>query len=186
MWIIRLALKRPYTFVVAALLLLLVTPFVLIRTPTDVLPEINIPVVSIIWNFTGLSAKDIEHIESTSYDGIRIIKVFFQPSVTISTAVAQITAVSQTILRQLPPGTTPPLIIQYSASDVPVLQYGVGGDGISEQQAADIALNQLRVGLITVPGIAIPYPYGGKQRHVSIDLDLRKLQEKNLTQSDVT
>ncbi len=205
MWIIRLALKRPYTFVVAALLLLLVTPFVLLRTPTDVLPEINIPVVSIIWNFTGLSAKDIEqrmvyteervltttvndiqHIESTSYDGIGIIKVFFQPTVTISTAVAQITAVSQTILRQLPPGTTPPLIIQYSASDVPVLQYGVGGDGISEQQAADIALNQLRVGLITVPGIAIPYPYGGKQRLVSIDLDLRKLQEKNLTQSDVT
>src|SRR5437773_3222363 len=205
MWIIRLALSRPYTFVVAALLLLLVTPFVLVRTPTDVLPEINIPVVSIIWNFTGLSAKDIEqrmvyteervltttvndiqHIESTSYDGIGIIKVFFQPTVTISTAVAQITAVSQTILRQLPPGTTPPLIIQYSASDVPVLQYGVGGDGISEQQAADIALNQLRVGLITVPGIAIPYPYGGKQRLVSIDLDLRKLQEKNLTQSDVT
>src|SRR5437764_2110166 len=205
MWIIRLALNRPYTFVVAALLLLLVTPFVLIRTPTDVLPEINIPVVSIIWNFTGLSAKDIEqrmvyteervltttvndiqHIESTSYDGIGIIKVFFQPTVTISTAVAQITAISQTILRQLPPGTTPPLIIQYSASDVPVLQYGVGGNGISEQQAADIALNQLRVGLITVPGIAIPYPYGGKQRLVSIDLDLRKLQEKNLTQSDVT
>ena len=128
MWIIRLALSRPYTFVVAALLLLLVTPFVLLRTPTDVLPEINIPVVSIIWNFTGLSAKDIEqrmvyteervltttvndiqHIESNSYDGIGIIKVFFQPGVTISTAVAQITAVSQTILRQLPPGTTPPL-----------------------------------------------------------------------------
>src|SRR5256885_449489 len=132
------------------------------------------------------TVNDIQHIESTSYDGIGIIKVFFQPTVTISTAVAQITAVSQTILRQLPPGTTPPLIIQYSASDVPVLQYGVGGDGISEQQAADIALNQLRVGLITVPGIAIPYPYGGKQRLVSIDLDLRKLQEKNLTQSDVT
>ena len=154
MWIIRLALKRPYTFVVAALLLLLVTPFVLMRTPTDVLPSINIPVVSIIWNFNGLSAHDIEqrmvyteervltttvndiqHIESNSYDGIGIIKVFFQPGVTISTAVAQITAVSQTILRQLPPGTTPPLIIQYSASDVPVLQYGVGGDGISKERA---------------------------------------------------
>src|SRR5438132_5541411 len=205
MWIIRLALNRPYTFVVTALLLLLVTPFVLIKTPTDIFPSINIPVVSIIWSYNGLSAREIEqriiytqeraltttvnnieHIESTSYDGIGIIKVFFQPGVTISTAVAQITAVSQTILRQLPPGTTPPLIIQYSASDVPVLQYGVGGDGISEQQAADIALNQLRVGLITVPGIAIPYPYGGKQRLVSIDLDLRKLQEKNLTQSDVT
>jgi len=204
MWIIRLALKRPYTFVVAALLLLLVTPFVLLRTPTDVLPEINIPVVSIIWSFNGLSAhdieqrmvyteervltttvNDIEHIESTSYDSVGVIKVFFQPGVTISQAVAQITAVSQTILRQLPPGTTPPLIIQYNASNVPVLQYGVGGEGISEQQAFDIALNQLRVGLITVPGIAIPFPYGGKQRLVSIDLDLRKLQEKNLTQTDV-
>ena len=205
MWIIRLALKRPYTFVVAALLLLLVTPFVLMRTPTDVLPSINIPVVSIIWSFTGLSAhdieqrmvyteervltttvNDIEHIESTSYDSVGVIKVFFQPGVTISTAVAQVTAISQTILRQLPTGTTPPLILQYNASNVPVLQYGVGGDGISEQQAFDIAFNQLRVGLITVPGVAIPFPYGGKQRLVSIDLDLRKLQEKNLTQTDVT
>src|SRR6476646_1096527 len=146
MWLIRLALNRPYTFVVAALLRLLVTPFVLIRTPTDVLPEINIPVVSIIWNFTGLSAKDIEQ------------RMVYTEERVLTTTVAQITAVSQTILRQLPPGTTPPLVIQYSASDVPVLQYGVGGEGISEQQAADIALNQLRVGLITVPGIAIPYP----------------------------
>src|SRR5258708_16986472 len=168
MWIIRLALNRPYTFVVAALLLLLVTPFILIRTPPDVLPEINIPVVSIIGNFTGLSAKDIEqrmvyteervltttvndiqHIESTSYDGIGIIKVFFQPTVTISTAVAQITAVSQTIFRQLPPGTTPPLIIQYSASDLPVPQYSAGAEDISEQQAAAIAPNALRVVSLT-------------------------------------
>jgi multidrug efflux pump subunit AcrB len=204
MWIIRLALKRPYTFVVAALLLLLVTPFVLIRTPTDVLPSINIPVVSIIWSFNGLSAReieqrmvyveeraltttvnDIEHIESTSYDGVGVIKVFFQPGVLIGNAVAQVTAISQTILRALPPGTTPPLIIQYNASNVPVLQYGVGGEGLSEQQAFDLALNQLRVGLITVPGVAIPYPYGGNQRVVSVDLDLRKLQEKNLTQTDV-
>src|SRR5256885_9786973 len=132
------------------------------------------------------TVNDIQHIESTSYDGIGIIKVFFQPTVTISTAVAQITAVSQTILRQLPPGTTPPLIIQYSASDVPVLQYGVGGDGISEQQAADIALNQLRVGLITVPGIAIPYPYGGKQRLVLVGFCLMKLQGKKMTPSEVS
>src|SRR6267143_509909 len=205
MWIVRLALRRPYTFVVAALLLLLMTPFVITKTPTDIFPAINIPVVSVIWSFTGLPADqiaqrlvyreeralpttvdNIEHIDSTSYDSFGVIKVFFQQGTNPSTAVAQLTAVSQTILRQLPPGTTPPLIIQYSASDVPVIQYGVGGDGISEQQAADIALNQLRVGLITVPGIAIPYPYGGKQRLVSIDLDLRKLQEKNLTQSDVT
>jgi multidrug efflux pump subunit AcrB len=205
MWIIRLALNRPYTFVVAALLLLLVTPFVLIKTPTDIFPSINIPVVSIIWNYTGLSAREIEqriiytqeraltttvnnieHIESTSYDGIGIIKLYFQPGVTISTAVAQVTAVSQTILKQLPPGSTPPLIIQYDAATVPVLQYGIGSPTLSEQQTFDVALNQIRVGLVSVPGIAIPYPFGGKQRLVSVDLDPRKLQAKNLTQTDVT
>ena len=205
MWIIRLALSRPYTFVVAALLLLLVTPFVLIKTPTDIFPSINIPVVSIIWNYTGLSAREIEqriiytqeraltttvnnieHIESTSYDSIGIIKLYFQPGVTISTAVAQVTAVSQTILKQLPPGATPPLIIQYDAATVPVLQYGIGSKTLSEQQTFDISLNQIRVGLVSVPGIAIPYPFGGKPRLVSVDLDPRKLQEKNLTQSDVT
>jgi multidrug efflux pump subunit AcrB len=205
MWIIRLALNRPYTFVVAALLLLLVTPFVLIKTPTDIFPSINIPVVSIIWNYTGLSAREIEqriiytqeraltttvnnieHIESTSYDGIGIIKLYFQPGVTISTAVAQVTAVSQTILKQLPPGSTPPLIIQYDAATVPVLQYGIGSKTLSEQQIFDVALNQIRVGLVSVPGIAIPYPFGGKQRLVSVDLDPRKLQAKNLTQADVT
>src|SRR5438067_3287589 len=205
MWIIRLALKRPYTFVVAALLLLLVTPFVLIKTPTDIFPSINIPVVSIIWSYNGLSAREIEqriiytqeraltttvnnieHIESTSYDGIGIIKLYFQPGVTISTAVAQITAVSQTILRQLPAGATPPLIIQYDAATIPVLQYGIGSNTLSEQQTFDVALNQIRVGLVSVPGIAIPYPFGGKQRLVSVDLDPRKLEEKNLTQTDVT
>jgi multidrug efflux pump subunit AcrB len=205
MWIIRLALSRPYTFVVGALLLLLVTPFVLIRTPTDIFPSINIPVVSIIWGYTGLSAQqieqriiytqeraltttvnNIEHIESTSYDGIGIIKLYFQPGVTISTAVAQVTAVSQTILRQLPAGATPPLIIQYDAATVPVLQYGIGSNTLSEQQTFDLTLNQIRVGLVSVPGIAIPYPFGGKPRLVSVDLDPRKLQEKNLTQTDVT
>src|ERR1700740_219452 len=144
MWIIRLALKRPYTFVVAALLLLLVTPFVLLRTPTDVLPNINIPVVSIIWSYTGLSAREIEqrmvyteeraltttvnnieHIESTSYDSVGVFKIFFQPGVSPDGAVAEVTAESQTILKQLPPGTTPPLIIQYNASSVPILQYGI-------------------------------------------------------------
>ena len=205
MWIIRLALNRPYTFVVAALLLLLVTPFVLIKTPTDIFPSINIPVVSIIWSYNGLSAREIEqriiytqeraltttvnnieHIESTSYDGVGIVKLYFQPGVTISTAVAQVTAVSQTILRQLPAGATPPLIIQYDAATVPVLQYGVGSTTLSEQQTFDVTLNQIRVGLVSVPGIAIPFPFGGKQRLVSVDLDPRKLQEKNLTQSDVT
>jgi multidrug efflux pump subunit AcrB len=204
MWIIRLALSRPYTFVVAALLLLLVTPFVVIRTPTDIFPSINIPVISVIWTNTGLPAdqisqrivfteeraltttvNNIEHIESTSYDSMGVIKVFFQPGVNISTAVAQLTAVSQTILKQLPPGQTPPLIIQYDASTVPILQFGVSSDKLSEQQVFDAALNQIRVGLITVPGVSIPYPFGGKQRVVSVDLDPKAIQANNIIQSDV-
>jgi multidrug efflux pump subunit AcrB len=204
MWIVRLALSRPYTFVVAALLLLLMTPFVLTKTPTDIFPAINIPVVSVIWSYTGLPADqiaqrlvfseeraltttvdNIEHIESTSYDSFGVIKVFFQQGVNPSTAVAQLTAVSQTILKQLPPGTTPPLIIQYSASTVSILQFGISSTKLSEQQVFDIALNQIRVGLISVPGVSIPYPYGGKQRVVSVDLDLKALEANNLVESDV-
>jgi multidrug efflux pump subunit AcrB len=204
MWIIRLALKRPYTFVVAALLLLLVTPFVLMRTPTDIFPAINIPVVSVIWSYTGLPAdqiaqrmvytqeraltttvNNIEHIESTSYDSIGVIKVFFQPGTQISNAVAQLTAVSQTILRQLPPGTTPPLILQYDASTVPILQFAISSTKLSEQAVFDIALNQVRVGLVSVPGVAIPYPYGGKQRVVSVDLDPKAIEANDILQSDV-
>jgi multidrug efflux pump subunit AcrB len=204
MWIVRLALRRPYTFVVAALLLLLMTPFVLTKTPTDIFPAINIPVVSVIWSYTGLPADqiaqrlvyseeraltttvdNIEHIESTSYDSFGVIKVFFQQGTNPSTAVAQLTAVSQTILRQLPPGTTPPLIIQYSASTVSILQFGISSPKLSEQQVFDIALNQIRVGLISVPGVSIPYPYGGKQRVVSVDLDLKALEANNLVESDV-
>src|SRR5579864_2803303 len=164
MWIIRLALSRPYTFVVAALLLLLITPFVLLRTPTDIFPAINIPVVSVVWQYTGLTARDIEqrmvyteeraltttvnniqHIESTSYDGVGVVKIFFQPGVSPDGAVAEVTAESQTILKQLPPGTTPPLIIQYNASTVPILQYGVSSKTLSEQQIYDISLNTIRV-----------------------------------------
>jgi multidrug efflux pump subunit AcrB len=204
MWIVRLALRRPYTFVVAALLLLLMTPFVLTRTPTDIFPAIKIPVVSVIWGYTGLPAdqiaqrmvfteeraltttvNNVEHIESTSYDSTGVIKVFFQPGVNISTAVAQLTAVSQTILKQLPPGTTPPLIIQYDASTVPILQFGISSNKLSEQQVFDIAMNQIRVGLVSVPGISIPYPYGGKQRVVSVDLDPKAIEANNIVQSDV-
>src|SRR3989441_1423308 len=204
MWIVRLALRRPYTFVVAALLLLLLTPFVLLRTPTDIFPSINIPVVSVIWSYTGLSAKEveqrmvytheraltttvnnIEHIESTSYDGVGVIKVFFQPGTSPEAAVAQVTAVSQTILRQLPPGTTPPLIIQYSASSVPILQYGISSTTLSEEQTFDLAMNTIRVGLISVPGVGIPYPYGGKQRVISVDLDPKALKAQNLSPQEV-
>jgi multidrug efflux pump subunit AcrB len=204
MWIVHLALRRPYTFVVAALLLLLLTPFVLLRTPTDIFPSINIPVVSVIWGYTGLSAKDIEqrmvytderaltttvnniqHIESTSYDGVGVIKVFFQPGVSPDGAVAQIAAESQTILKQLPPGTTPPLIIQYNASTVPILQYGISSKTLSEQQIFDVAMNTIRVGLISVPGVGVPYPFGGKQRVVQVDLNPKALKAQNLSQQEV-
>jgi len=204
MWIVHLALRRPYTFVVAALLLLLLTPFILLRTPTDIFPAINIPVVSAVWQYTGLTAKDIEqrlvyteeraltttvnniqHIESTSYDGVGVVKIFFQPGVSPDGAVAEVTAESQTILKQLPPGTTPPLIIQYNASTVPILQYGISSPTLSEQQTFDVALNTIRVGLISVPGVGIPYPYGGKQRVVSVDLDPKALEAQNISQKDV-
>ncbi len=204
MWIVRLALRRPYTFVVVALLLLLLTPFILLQTPTDIFPAINIPVVSIVWNYTGLSAlemeqrivyneeraltttvNNIEHIESSSYNGIGIIKVFFRTGTSVDAGVAQITAISQTVLRALPPGTTPPLIIQYNASTVPILQYGVSSKSLSEQEVFDAAVNQIRVGLITVQGAAIPWPYGGKQRLISVDLDLKALQSQNLSPVDV-
>src|SRR6266481_3977817 len=167
MWIVLLALRRPYTFIVMAMLLILLGPFVLLRTPTDIFPVINIPVVSIIWQFTGLSAdqieqrmvyvheraltttvNNIEHIESNSYDGVGVIKVFFQQGTSPVQGVAQITAVSQTILKQLPPGTTPPQILQYSASTVPILQYGISSTSLSESEIYDITLNQVRVGLI--------------------------------------
>jgi multidrug efflux pump subunit AcrB len=204
MWIVNLALRRPYTFVVAALLLLLASPFVLLRTPTDIFPSINIPVVSIVWQYTGLSAQDIEqrmiytteramtttvdnieHIESSSYDGVGVIKLFLQPGASVENGVAQVTAEAQTVLKQLPPGTTPPLVISYSASSVPILQYGISSPKLSEQEIADLALNQIRVGLISVPGVAVPFPFGGKQRVVSVNVDLPALQAKNLSPQDV-
>ncbi|MDB6017392.1 MAG: cation/multidrug efflux pump [Pedosphaera sp.] len=204
MWIVRLALRRPYTFIVASLLLLLMSPMVLLRTATDVFPNINIPVVSIIWAYQGLSAQeieqrivliheralsatvnDIEHIESQSLSGIGIIKIFFQPGVSVDAAVAQATAVSQTVLRQMPPGITPPLVIRYSASSVPILQLGLSSSKLSEQELYDYALNNVRVGLATVGGASIPFPYGGKVRQIMVDLNMRALQAKNLSPIDV-
>jgi CzcA family heavy metal efflux pump len=204
MWIVRLALRRPYTFVVMSILLLILGPVSILRTPTDIFPNIDIPVVSVIWNYTGLSPEemsnriifqyervltttvnDIEHIESQSLNGIGIVKIFFHPGVQIGNAVAQVTAVSQTLLRQLPPGTTPPLVIQYNASSVPILQLALSGQGLSEQQLGDIGLNFVRTSLVSVPGAAIPYPYGGKQRQVQVDLDTNALQAKGLSPNDV-
>jgi multidrug efflux pump subunit AcrB len=204
MWIVRLALNRPYTFVVAALLLVLMTPLILWRTPTDIFPAINIPVISIVWNYVGLDSQqfeqrltyvnervlsvtvnNIEHTESTTYNGIAVIKVFLQPGASVDAAVAQITAVAQTVLRQMPPGTTPPLIIQYNASTVPILQYSFSSPKMSEQALFDVTANLVRVGLSSTRGAMIPYPYGGKQRVVEVDLNLPALKAKNLLPQDV-
>jgi multidrug efflux pump subunit AcrB len=204
MWIVRLALRRPYTFVVFAILLLILGPLSVLSTPTDIFPNINIPVVSIVWNYTGFSpsdmasrivtitertltttVNDIEHIESQSLNGVAVVKVYFQPTVQIANAVAQLTAVSQTSLRQLPLGTTPPLIIQFNASSVPILQLGLSGQGLTEQQLNDFGLNFIRTQLATVEGAQIPYPYGGKQRQVQIDINTQALQAKGLSPSDV-
>ena len=204
MWIVRLALRRPYTFVVASLVLLLLTPFVLRRTPTDIFPSINIPVVSIVWQYAGLDAQDIEqrmnytlerpltttvndieHTESSAYNGIGVIKVFFREGTSVDAGVAQVTAISQTVIRSMPPGTTPPLIIRYSASTVPILQYSISSPKLSEQEVFDVAANQLRPGLSIVQGASMPWPYGGKSRIVSVDLDLPALKAKNLAPMDV-
>ncbi len=204
MWIVRLALRRPYTFVVAALVLLLLTPFVLIRTPTDIFPDINIPVVSVVWVYNGLSAReveeriiynhermistlvnDIEHTESTAYNGAGVIKVFLQPGASVSDAVGQIAASGQTALRFLPPGVTPPFVIRYNASSVPILQYSLASHKFSEQELQDMAMNRIKIGLSTVRGASVPYPYGGKARVVAVDLDLPALQAKNLAPQDV-
>jgi len=204
MWIVKLALRRPYTFVVMAILILVMGAVAIFRTPTDIFPDINIPVVSIIWNYNGLVPKDmsdrivsvternmttivdnIEHVESQSLYGIAVVKVFLQPNASLDRAIAQITASSQTQLRQLPAGTTPPLIIAYSASSVPVLQLALSGKGLSEQQLNDYGLNFIRTQLITIPGTAVPYPYGGKQRQVQVDLNPAALESKGLSALDV-
>ncbi|HXJ92792.1 MAG TPA: efflux RND transporter permease subunit [Terriglobia bacterium] len=204
MWIVRLALRRPYTFVVVAIVILLVGVLSILNTPKDIFPNINIPVISVLWNYTGLSpdqmadrivsvserimtttVNDIEHIESQSWNGRAIIKVFFQPNTNISTALSQITSVSQTAIHILPPGITPPLIIEYNASSVPVIQLGLSGPGFSEQQLFDLGTNFIRTQLATVEGAAIPWPYGGKQRQVQVDLNTAELQAKSLSPLDV-
>ena len=204
MWIVKLALRRPYTFVVMAILILVMGVVAILRTPTDIFPNINIPVVSIIWNYNGLVPKDmsdrivsvternlttvvdnVEHIESQSLYGIAVVKVYLQPNASLDRAIAQITASSQTQLRLLPQGTTPPLIIAYSASSVPVMQMALSGSGLSEQQLNDYGLNFIRTQLITIPGTAVPYPYGGKQRQVQVDLNPQALQAKGLSALDV-
>jgi CzcA family heavy metal efflux pump len=204
MWIVALALRRPYTFVVMALLIIILTCVTIPRTPVDIFPDINIPVVSVVWNYTGLSpsemadrivtnsergftvtVNDIEHQESQSLNGIAVIKIFFRPNVNIAMAVTQVTAICQTALRSLPLGTTPPLVITYTASSTPVVQLGLSSKTLPEQQVFDLAQNFLRTQLTTVQGAGTPYPFGGKPRQIQVDLDSAKLQAYGLSPNDI-
>src|ERR1700744_702465 len=189
MWIVRLALNRPYTFIVLAILILIAAPVVILRTPTDIFPTINIRVVAIAWQYTGLNPEELEgrvttpyekvlttlvdniqHIESTTLNGQAIIKVYLQPGASLDTANARVSAASEFILRQLPPGILPPQIINFSASSVPILQLGLSGNGLSEQQLNDYGANFIRPQLVTVPGAVLPNVYGGKQRSIMVNL----------------
>src|ERR1700688_4684799 len=202
--VVRIALRRPYTFVVLALVILIVGPLAALRTPVDIFPDIRIPVIAVIWQYTGLqpdqmagrmatqfertlttTVNDIEHIEANSYNTLSITKVFFQPNVDIRIATTQITAVAQTLLKQMPAGATPPLILNYNASTVPIIRLALSGQGLSEQALADLGTNVIRTPLVTVPGAAIPLPYGGKQRQVQIDLDSLAMQARGLSGQDV-
>ena len=202
--LVRIALRRPYTFVVLAIFILIIGPLSAVKTPTDIFPDIRIPVISVVWQYTGLppdqmvgritspfertlttTVNDVQHIEAESVAGFGIIKIFFQPGVNISTANAQVTAVAQTQLRQLPPGTTPPLILNYNASTVPIIQLALSGKGLTEQNLGDLGLNAVRPVLTTVAGAAIPYPFGGKTREVQIDVDPAAMQARGLSAQDV-
>ncbi|HTD16439.1 MAG TPA: efflux RND transporter permease subunit [Chthoniobacterales bacterium] len=204
MWIVKLALNRPYTFIVLALLILVLSPIVILRTPTDIFPNIDIPVISTAWTYTGLDPEDIEarlttpfekvltslvdnieHIESTTYNGSAVVKIFLQPRTSLDRANSQVVSAAQFALRLLPPSIQPPEIINFSASSVPILQLGLSGKGLSEQQLNDLALNFVRTQLITVPGAVIPLPYGGKQRQVMINMDHNLMQARNVSPTDV-
>jgi multidrug efflux pump subunit AcrB len=202
--LVRIALTRPYTFVVLAVMILIVGPLAILRTPTDIFPEIRIPIIAVVWGYTGLppdemsgrvmlqfqrslttTVNDIEHIEGTSYTGIGIVKVFFQPGTNISIANAQVTAIAQTVLRQMPPGMTPPLVMNYNAATVPILQLALSAQNMTEQAVFDLAINTVRTPLVTVPGAAIPFPFGGKFRQIQIDLDSAAMQSRGLSANDV-
>jgi multidrug efflux pump subunit AcrB len=202
--IVRIALSRPYTFVVMAILILIFGAMSAIRTPTDIFPNIGIPVISVVWSYTGLppddmagrvlsgyerslttTVNDIEHVESTSLPGLGIVKIYFQPNVDISAAQAQVTSISQTVLKQMPPGVTPPIILVYNASSVPIIQLALSSDSLSQTQLNDLAQNFIRPQLTTVAGAQLPYAYGGSSRQVQIDLDQHALHAHNLSANDV-
>ncbi|MFT4048019.1 MAG: efflux RND transporter permease subunit [Solimonas sp.] len=203
--LVRIALSRPYTFVVLALLITIIGPLSYKRTPTDIFPEIKIPVIAVVWQYNGqppdrlagymttvferaltTTVNDIEHIESNSVVSFGVIKIFFQSTVNIQTANAQVTAIAQTLLRQMPSGTTPPLILNYNAATVPIIQLALSGTGFSEQNLGDLALNTIRTQLVTVPGAAVPLPFGGKTRQIMLDVDIAKLQARGLSPQNVS
>jgi CzcA family heavy metal efflux pump len=204
MWLVRIALRRPYTFIVMAMLIVILGIVSILRMPTDIFPDIDIPVISVVWNYGGLSpdemekrivnnferaltttVNDIEHVESQSLTGVAVIKIFFQPGARIEAATAQVTAISQTVVKSMPPGTTPPLVIRYSASNVPVMQAALGSESMSEQQLFDYGVNFIRSDIVTVPGAQVPWPYGGKQRQIMIDIDTKRLYAWGLSPRDV-
>ncbi len=204
MWIVRLALTRPYTFIVLAILIIIASPVVIERMPTDIFPDINIPVVAADWTFTGMAPEefegrivsayerslsttvnDIEHIESQTLNGMSVVKIFFQPNVNINAAIAQVTAISQTVLKQMPPGITPPLVMSYNASTVPILQLSLSSPTLSEQELADLGMNYMRSQLATVAGAAVPWPYGGKTPQVMVDLNPSLMQSNGVSAQDV-
>ena len=205
MWIVRLALSRPYTFVVMGLVILLLGVFAIVTTPTDIFPEIDIPVVSVIWNYDGLTTEDmasrittfseytissavndVRSIESQTYPGVGVIKIYFQPNVNVEGALAQVTAVSQTILRRMPPGAVPPFILQYNASSVPIIQLALGGKTLSEAELYDYGIYRVRQQIAPIQGITLPLPYGGKPRQVMVDLDPQALLAKSISAGDVS
>jgi len=205
MWIVRLALRRPYTFVVMGLVILLLGVLAIVTTPTDIFPEIDIPVVSVIWNYDGLTAEDmasrittfseytissavsdVRSIESQTYPGVGVIKIYFQPNVNVEGALAQVTAVSQTILRRMPPGAVPPFILQYNASSVPIIQLALGGKTLSEAQLYDYGIYRIRQQVAPIQGITLPLPYGGKPRQIMVDLDPQALLAKSISAADVS
>src|ERR1700742_1220733 len=202
--IVRLALRRPYTFVVLAILIVIFGPLAAVKTPTDIFPDIRIPVIAVVWTYRGLppddmagrviyyyerqlstAVNDIDHVESQSLSGIGVVKIFFRPGVDIRTATAQVTSVSQTVLKQMPQGITPPLILNYNASTVPILQLALSGRGLSEQKIFDLGQNFIRPALASVQGAAVPSPYGGRVRQIQIDLDPAALQGRGLSAQDV-
>jgi CzcA family heavy metal efflux pump len=202
--LVRIALRRPYTFVVLALVLLILGPLAALRTPTDIFPEIRMPVIAVAWQYTGLpsdqmtgristlfqrslttTVNDIEHIEANTYSGVSVVKIFFQPGVDIAVANAQVTAIAQGVVKQMPAGITPPLVLNYNAATVPILQLALSGKGLSEQQLFDLGMNTVRTPLVTVAGAAIPLPYGGKQRQVQIDVKPDALQARGLSAQDI-